>query len=151
MDKHDLEKGHSEGGDNDELKVSDRRLFDSEGRLRQELETEPGEEPPSTGPLVGAEAGFERKSLEEPEGVDFIMLINAMAQPALIYLGEIAHPGTGKPEINLEQARLNIDMLALLRVKCRGNLTHDEEALLDGLLYQLQMRYVAKSDAASPA
>ncbi len=93
----------------------------------------------------GGEAGFQRRPLDEPEDVDFTMLINAMAQPALIFLGEIVHPATGKPEINIEQARLQIDLLDLLRVKCRGNLTNDEEGLLDGLLYQLRMLCVARS------
>jgi hypothetical protein len=167
MTKHDLEKERKEGGDDTELKVTDRRLFTADGQLRnalgQELEEKetaaesseaPGREaetsarpsePEAQAP--GEEAGFERRPVDEPEGVDFTMLINAMAQPALIFLGEIPHPGTGTPEINLEQARLQIDLLDLLRVKCRGNLTHDEEGLLDSLLYQLRMLCVARSQA----
>ena len=72
-------------------------------------------------------------------------LINAMAQPALLYLGEIPHPATGQATLDLEGARLQIDMLDLLRVKCRGNLTPQEESLLESVLYQLRMRYVARS------
>jgi hypothetical protein len=83
--------------------------------------------------------------LDEPEGVDFTMLINAMAQPALLFLGEIPHPGTGKATFNPEQARLQIDMLDLLRVKCRGNLSAEEEGLLERVLYQLRMLYVART------
>jgi hypothetical protein len=154
MANHDLEKEREEGGEDTELKVKDRRLFTAEGELRGETveETPVEEEPPvssepetAEGQAPGAEAGFERRPVEEPENVDFTMLINAMAQPALIFLGEIAHPATGKPEINLEQARLQIDLLDLLRVKCRGNLTNDEEGLLDSLLYQLRMLCVARS------
>ena len=73
------------------------------------------------------------------------MLINAMAQPALLYLGEIPHPATGQPTLDLEGARIQIDMLDLLRVKSRGNLTPQEENLLESVLYQLRMRYVARS------
>jgi len=80
--------------------------------------------------------------------VDFTMLINAMAQPALLYLGEIPHPGTGQPTLDLEGARIQIDMLDLLRVKSRGNLTPQEEGLLESVLYQLRMRYVARSQSA---
>ena len=163
MTKRDLEKERNEGGDDTELKVIDRRLFTADGELRDGMEDSvedepavareiprPDPEPPArqAGPDVqapGAEAGFERRPVNEPEGVDFTMLINAMAQEALIFLGEIAHPATGKPEINLEQARLQIDLLDLLRVKCRGNLTNDEEGLLDNLLYQLRMLCVARS------
>jgi hypothetical protein len=153
MVKHDLEKESGEGGDDTELKVNDRRLFTADGELRDEPEDAPVEDEPAVSSdtetpepeAPGAEAGFERRPADEPENVDFTMLINAMAQPALIFLGEIAHPATGKPEINLEQARLQIDLLDLLRVKCRGNLTNDEEGLLDGLLYQLRMLCVARS------
>ena len=65
------------------------------------------------------------------------MLINAMAQPALLYLGEIPHPATGQPTVDLEGARIQIDMLDLLRVKCRGNLTPQEDNLLESVLHQL--------------
>jgi len=146
MDKFDLDKEREEGAEHDELKVTDRRLFDADGRLRQDLDGDTEEAEPDQPEPTAPEPGFERRPLDEPEGVDFTMLINAMAQPALIYLGEIEHPETGKPEINLEQARLQIDMLELLQIKCRGNLTDDEVGLLDGLLYQLRMRFVARSD-----
>ncbi len=170
MAKHDLEKERNEGGDDTELKVTDRRLFTADGQLRDGMEEVPVEDEPAVASETprpdpepparqaesdvqapGTEAGFERRPVNDPEGVDFTMLINAMAQPALIFLGEIDHPGTGKPEINLEQARLQIDLLDLLRVKCRGNLTNDEEGLLDGLLYQLRMLCVARSKPPQPA
>jgi hypothetical protein len=89
---------------------------------------------------------FEHRSVEEPEGVDITMLVNAMAQQALIFLGEITLPGSDKPEVNLEQARLQIDLLDLLRIKCRGNLSADEEGLMDHILYKLRMLYVSRSN-----
>jgi hypothetical protein len=149
----------NEGQEESELKVTDRRLFTSEGELRGEIDeaAEPDTENSAATPEREAEArdeageqphegpGFRHRPVEEPQGVDFTMLINAMAQPALIFLGEIAHPGTGKPEINLEQARLQIDLLDLLRVKCRGNLTREEDGLLDRMLYQLRMLFVSRS------
>ena len=136
------------------LKVTDRRHFTADGERRSELLDEQEEavgtrvrpEPPVKEAAVPASGeGFERRSLDEPEGVDFTMLINAMAQPALLFLGEIPHPGTGKPTFNPEQARLQIDMLDLLRVKCRGNLSAEEEGLLERVLYQLRMLYVART------
>jgi len=136
------------------LKVTDRRHFTADGERRSELLDEQEEavgtrvrpEPPVKEAAVPASGeGFERRSLDEPEGVDFTMLINAMAQPALLFLGEIPHPGTGKATFNPEQARLQIDMLDLLRVKCRGNLSGEEEGLLERVLYQLRMLYVART------
>jgi uncharacterized protein DUF1844 len=137
------------------IKVTDRRHFTPEGERRTEVEEEPEVAPPAASgrseaevPQPATEARFERRPVEEPEGVDFTMLINAMAQPALLYLGEIPHPGTGQPTLDLEGARIQIDMLDLLRVKSRGNLTPQEEGLLESVLYQLRMRYVARSQSA---
>ena len=154
MAKEDLGKEREENGDDAGLKVTDRRLFTADGRLREEAE-EIAEEPeveatPEEAPQVEEEPqaedpGFERQPVEEPEGVDFTVLVNAMAQPALIFLGEIPHPGTGQPEVNLEQARLQIDLLTVLRAKTRGNLSSEEDGLLDRLLYQLQLLYVERS------
>lgn len=135
-----------ERSQDDEIKVTDRRLFSSDGSLRQAIPEE--EQRPAAGEAQAqrpAPSSFERRPLEEPAGVDFTMLINAMAQPALIFLGEVPHPASGREEINLEQARLQIDLLDILRIKCRGNLTADEEGLLDRVLYELRMRWVARS------
>jgi hypothetical protein len=134
------------------IKVTDRRHFTSEGERRSEIDEDPEPAAPAAESRPEPEAQrqdesprFERRPLEEPEGVDFTMLINAMAQPALLYLGEIPHPATGQPAIDIEGARIQIDMLDLLRVKCRGNLSPQEEGLLESVLYQLRMRYVARS------
>ena len=142
--------------ENDGLKVVDRRHFTADGDRRDdvpdEVEAEGGADAAATGadppePPAGADAapGFEHRPVDEPQGVDFTMLINAMAQPALLFLGEIPHPEDGEPTVDLTQARLQIDMLDLLKVKCRGNLTAAEEGLLDRVLYQLRMLYVSRS------
>jgi hypothetical protein len=143
----------------DEVKVTDRRLFTADGQLRGDVveETEEERDAPfapargverSAGRAAAPEAGarFERQPVEEPHGVDFTMLINAMAEPALLFLGEIPHPSTGRPTIDLERARIQIDLLDLLRVKCRGGLDREEEGLLDRILYQLRMLYVARAN-----
>lgn len=158
MERDERDEKRGEQTEESELKVNDRRLFSSDGTLREDLEPEDEEPQEKAEEVEGPDResspvpeapGFEHRSLDEPEGVDFMMLINAMAQPALIFLGEVAHPGSGKPEINLEQARVQIDMLDILRIKCRGNLTAEEESLLDRVLYELRMRYVARSSQPS--
>ncbi len=142
--------GRSEGGE--QIKVTDRRKFTPTGERRDDAAHDSDDEPaPASGPLapaVGVQAPgpeFERRTLDEPEGVDFTMLVNAMAQPALLFLGEITDPATGETALDLEQARLQIDMLSLLGIKCRGNLASHEEKLLERVLYQLRMLYVARS------
>jgi hypothetical protein len=148
MSSDDRERGR--GASEPELKVTDRRHFTAEGELRADLVEEEGAPAPAPEPVRAAEPAFERRALDEPPGVDFTMLINAMAEPALLFLGEIAHPSTGRPVVDLERARIQIDMLDLLRVKCRGNLGLDEEGLLERILYQLRMLYVARSNQPKP-
>ncbi len=130
-------------------KVTDRRHFTAEGEVRSDAipeaeEPESPPAPPEEPPSSESRRSFEHRPLDEPEGVSFTMLINAMAQPALLFLGEIPHPTTGQPTIDPEKAKLQIDMLELLRVKSRGNLSQEEENLLEQVLYQLRMLYVAR-------
>ena len=142
------EKNESEA----EVKVTDRRLFSADGSLRSGEEEVREEEAPAVAesppepPRPAETPDFDRTPVEEPQGVDFTMLINAMAEPALLFLGEIEHPGTGQPTVDLQRARIQIDMLDLLRVKCRGNLSTEEDGLLDRILYQLRMLYVARAN-----
>jgi hypothetical protein len=51
---------------------------------------------------------------------------------------------------NLEAASQMIDILAMLEAKTRGNLTAQERSLLDQVLYDLRMRYVAAQQQAPP-
>ncbi len=140
----ELESG---GGESESaVKVNDRRLFTADGRLREDRAEDLSREDPEPDPGSSPPAGFEHRSLDDPPGVDFTMLINAMAEPALLFLGEIPHPSTGKPAVDLERSRIQIDMLDLLRNKCRGNLSPEEEGLLDRVLYQLRMLYVARDN-----
>ncbi len=53
-----------------------------------------------------------------------------------------AYMGLGEPEVNLELAKHNIDLLDLLWRKTVGNRTPDEERLLSQLLLETRMRYV---------
>ncbi len=75
-------------------------------------------------------------------GFDFLSYISSLAFQAMIFLGDLPHPVTNKPEKNIKQAKLLIDTLGLLKEKTIGNLTKEENDLLNGSLYQLQMRYV---------
>jgi hypothetical protein len=146
MSEGDGEKRAGREAEGAEFKVTDRRLFTATGEPRREIQEEAEEAGRTAAPETrSARPGFERHPVNEPEGVDFTMLVTAMAQPALVYLGEVPHPGTGEPTIDLEQAKIQIDMLGLLGTKCRGNLEPAEEKLLERVLYQLRMSYVARS------
>lgn len=72
----------------------------------------------------------------------FITLISSLGMQALIQLGEVEDPVTKMPSPDLEAAKMSIDLLATLKEKTSGNLTAQEEKLLDSLLFDLQMKFV---------
>jgi len=57
-------------------------------------------------------------------------------------LGKLINPITGEVERDLQQAKITIDMLAMLQKKTEGNLGEREKRLLDSALMELQMNYV---------
>jgi hypothetical protein len=72
--------------------------------------------------------------------VDFNILVLSLNASALIHLGESGDPRESA-NIDLPLARNAIDMLCMLEIKTRGNLTGEEERLLDQVLFDLRMRY----------
>lgn len=77
--------------------------------------------------------------------IDFSTFVLGLASAALIHLGATPHPEGGPPKVDLLLARESVELLALLREKTRGNLTSDEERLLEGLLADLRFRFVEAS------
>lgn len=76
--------------------------------------------------------------------IDFSTFVLSLSQAALLHLGEIDDPETGKKSINFPLARQSVDLLTMLQDKTRGNLTEEEQKLLENLLYDLRMKYVAE-------
>ena len=82
----------------------------------------------------------------------FEMLLTTLATEAMISLGLVPHPISGKQEVAQDQAKYIIDTLAMLQQKTAGNLAADEEKALEGLLSQLRMAFVSgASPIASPS
>ncbi len=71
------------------------------------------------------------------------------AQNASLFLGQIPHPQTGEPEVNLDLAKMIIDQLEMIADKTDGNLTADEAHLLDQTLTGLRLAYVQGSSGSS--
>jgi hypothetical protein len=177
-----------------DIKVTDKRMFTPDGRLREDYlfldekststtSTVPAEPEPAAAPpprpepqweapprqrlgadsqLFGADSqrlGAEPERFgAEPEpgprvdlpttppelgGPSFFDLVAMLAEPVPIYLGDAVLPD-GEDATNLEMARFYIDLLAVLRQKSAGNLTAEEAAFLEDLLYRLRVRYVQK-------
>jgi len=81
----------------------------------------------------------------------FIEFVMMQAQQAAMFLGRIPNPQTGKPEVNLEIARMFIDQLEMIREKTRGNLTKEESEIITRVLSDLQLTFVQASGTAAPA
>jgi len=75
----------------------------------------------------------------------FLGLANMLAVEAAMHLGLIQSPGEDVPQVDLESARHLIDMLGMLQSKTRGNLTGEEEDLIENILADLRMQFVAVS------
>jgi hypothetical protein len=83
---------------------------------------------------------------EPRPAIDFYTFVLSLGSSVLIHLGDAPHPETGKPaERNLPLAQQSIEILAMLELKTRGNLSPEEAKLLDQLLLDLKLRYVEAS------
>ena len=69
------------------------------------------------------------------------MLVQVIAAPAMVHLGIVPNPGTGKIEKNLEQARWAIDLLHVLEERTRTSASPDELGRMNQLLSQLRNAY----------
>jgi len=90
-------------------------------------ETPGGDASPQEGPL--------------PE-IDFTSFIFSLSTSVLIQLGEIQDPFTQTLVKNLSLAKQTIDLIGMLKEKTKGNLTPEEEKIIEYILYDLRMRYV---------
>jgi Domain of unknown function (DUF1844) len=85
--------------------------------------------------------------------ITFTGFVLSLVTTAAVHFGDIPDPSTGeqKPP-NVEGASQMIDILTMLDEKTRGNLTAQERSLLEQVLYELRMRFVAAQNeaAASP-
>jgi hypothetical protein len=106
--------------------VTDRRIFaDDKGTAR--VEDAPAPEASAAGP---------------PPSIDFHTFVLSLGSSALMHLGELERPGAGGASKDLPMAKHTIDILAMLQEKTRGNLTIEEQKLLESLLFDLRLRFV---------
>ena len=75
--------------------------------------------------------------------INFASFVLSLAATAAVHFGDRLEPGAAEPgPVDLIAAEQMIDILALLEEKTRGNLTPDEQQLLETVLYELRLRYV---------
>jgi hypothetical protein len=165
------------------FKVTDRRLFNSDGTPREMTPEEkqesassatPGATVASTDaqatvssqpkPVASEQPRAEQrppqpsaaaKDREPPEvepadardPASFVNFIMSIASNAASSLGMMEHPVTHEREVDLELAKHWIDVLGMLQKKTRGNLTSQEQQMVEGLLSDLRMQFVSLAES----
>jgi len=88
----------------------------------------------------------EKKDEKTLPPVTFATFIVSLSSSALVHLGEIPDPATGRYQKNLTLAKQTIDILEILKEKTKGNLDSEEEGLLNNILFDLRIKYVKQTE-----
>ena len=127
--------------------IKDRRLFDESGAARVEEEIKPEdkkrvenpEEGPRTSPAEMDTSETEAAPLPE---INFASFIFSLSTTAMYHFGDFPDPVTKESQRNLPAAKQTIDILSILKTKTEGNLDEQEKQMMDGILYELRMRFI---------
>jgi len=126
--------------------IKDRRLFDESGAVRadegskaEEKKPAPGVEKPKAPPEEKAPPEQDEPAFPE---INFTGFIFSLSTTAMYHFGDFPDPVTKETKRNLPAAKQTIDILSILKTKTEGNLDEDEKQLLDGILFELRMRFV---------
>lgn len=136
---------------NDEASEKPKIIVDEDWKSQVEAERE---ELKQKNKDEGGESAAEMSSAhDEPEqlpAASLSFLISTLATQAMAALGQLPDPVANKPIVRLRWAKLHVDTLAVLQEKTKGNLTVDEERMLEDVVHQMRMLYVAvQSDPAA--
>ena len=88
-------------------------------------------------------------SREEMFSALFAQLVIQQSNMAMMLLGKVPHPESGKTIKDTEAARLFIDQLEMLEAKTKGNLTKEESGLLKQSLMSLRLAFVDAVDSGA--
>ncbi len=88
---------------------------------------------------------------QDPQGDGrLIGLVLMLSENAMMAMGKIVNPVSGKEEKSFEQAKAFIDLLEMLEEKTKGNLNSNEKTFLETQLTNLRLNFVnEKSDKAA--
>lgn len=78
-------------------------------------------------------------------------LVFSLQAATMQQLGKIANPMTGEVEKDLEQAKGTIDILEMLKAKCRTDTPEELLRMIDGAVMDLQLNYMDEMKKAAAA
>jgi len=126
------------------FKVTDKRLFRDDGERQpgvaeeKDKQAAPRKEEPAR--------PMDQDILGEGPRIDFPSYVLSYYTQGLVLLGEVPNPMTNKREEDLEGARHTVEILTMLQEKTKGNLSPDEDQLMGSVLYELRMKFMAKTN-----
>lgn len=137
----------------EEVRIIDKRRFTSDGEIRKEGEVLSSDfsAPQQASQNQATEAKVQSERRQAPpattdtdEPIDFSSFIVSIATQAMAALGEIPNPQTGVQAPNHAAARELIDIIAMLDLKTKGNLSADEALLIEEVLHSLRLAFVKR-------
>lgn len=148
--------------DNEPLKVTDKRLFTSEGELKEEYRgtvtpSDPGDRRPSAPPppapppqTAESKEADKKKNLRDKAanpGTPFASFVESLIIQGYMSLGMLKSPYHPQGSVDLQAARQMIDIITMLSEKTRGNLTEDESDFLMAHLGEIKLAFVQRNKA----
>ena len=106
-------------------------------KKQAEAKTETADSASQPNQAAGSTAG-----LKWPEP-SLQLLVTTLATQALVAMGLVPHPTSGKSKPDVEQAKHFIGTVEMLMQKTEGNRTKEESEMIEEVLHQLRMGFVA--------
>jgi|SRR6266568_9365305 len=130
--------------------VSDRRHFTAEGQPREDASTSEPKRPATDGartavPASEAASAAPGADAGPPPKAEFLSFVMSLATQAGMSLEGHGLPEGASADEGLGAAQSIISILEMLQDKTEGRRTAEESEVLEGLLYELRMAYVAKA------
>ena len=122
--------------------IKDKRIFSQEEQELNKEDQEPEKEPAKEEKDQETATANEQEAEAQLPEINFPTFIISLNASALVNLGAIEDPASGKKVKNLLIAKQTIDILSMLQEKTRGNLTEEVEKILKNILYDLRIIYV---------
>lgn len=116
-------------------------IIDEDWKTQVEAERSKLRDTESSDSPTSADAASEEDYPIPPASFPF--LVQSIMTQALMAMGQIPDPIDNKPVVRLDLAKHHVDMLSVLEEKTKGNLDQNEAQMLEELLHQLRMAYVA--------
>ena len=136
--------------DKKDFVIKDRRVFSKDGLADKETDkikeaAKPSRESRAETLRETAKdktAPKEDQRMSQLPEINFSTFIMSLNASALVSLGVIEDPASGAKNKNLPLSKQTIDILIMLEEKTRGNLSIEEEQMLQGILYELRILFV---------